>query len=68
MEKNDKILVSYPTTIDVENTDVSCFVSYRYLSTTSIASYTAAADTSAPITTSFDTSEIDGTTLYYSIQ
>jgi len=68
MEKNDKILVSYPTTIDVENTDVSCFVSYRYLSTTSIASYTAAADTSAPITASFDTSEIDGTTLYYSIQ
>ena len=68
MERSDKILVSYPTTIDVENTDVSCFVSYRYLSTTSIASYTAAADTSAPITTSFDTSEIDGTTLYYSIQ
>jgi hypothetical protein len=30
METNDKIIVSYPQTTDVGNTDLSCFVSYRY--------------------------------------
>jgi hypothetical protein len=68
LEQNDKIIVSYPGTASVSASDVSCFINYRYYAATAVNGFTPTLDAGGAAIAAFETSLVNGSTLYYSIQ
>jgi hypothetical protein len=65
LDITDKLIASYD---NAEGSSISTFVSARLGVLYTIGSYTATAEVLSNITATFSTTDIDGTTLYYTIE